>query len=84
MEKINTNTINRILVFSLLIFLISIIFVVSKYIGFIHLLMKIIKSLIPVFIAIFVSFMLEPLIGFFLNKGVKRKYSVFLVYGLLI
>ena len=28
--------------------------------------------------------MIEPLIGFFLNKGVKRKYSVFLVYGLLI
>lgn len=84
MERISTNTINRVFIFFLLIFLMSIIFIVSKYIGFIDLLMKIIGSLVPVFIAIFVSFILEPLIGFFLNRGIKRKYSVFLVYGLLI
>ena len=83
MEKINTNIINRVLVFSLLVFSISIVFVVSKYIGIVSLLVKIIKSLIPVFIAVFISFILEPLIVFFSNKGIKRKYSVLLAYGLI-
>lgn len=84
MEIINTKTVNRVFCFSLLVFSISIIFVVSKYVGLIHFIGKIIKSLLPVFIAIFVSFMLEPLIGFLLKKDIKRKYCVLLVYISLI
>lgn len=84
MENVSTKTINKVLCFSLIVFSLSIIFIVSKYIGIVSLINKIIQSLVPVFIAIFSSFLLEPLIGFFLKKGIKRKYSVLLVYSLLI
>lgn len=84
MEQINSKSINRIFSFSLFVFSISIIFVVLKYMGIISLFNKIANSLVPVFIAIFISFILEPLVGMFLKFGIKRKYSVLLVYGLLI
>lgn len=76
----NTKTINKIIVFSLLIFSFSLIFVVLRYMGVVSLISKIINSLTPVFIAIFVSFLLEPIIMFFFKKGIKRKYSVLLVF----
>lgn len=84
MNKIDSKTINRLLCFSLLVFSISLIFVVFKYIGLVNLIGKILRSLTPVFIAIFISFILEPIIGLFLNKGVSRKISVLITYGLLI
>ena len=80
MDKVNIKSINKLISITLLIFSVSIVFVVSKYIGVVDLISKIIKALIPVFIAIFLSFLLEPFIGFFLKKGIKRKYSVLLVY----
>jgi len=84
MDSINSKSISRMIYVSLLVFSIAIIFFVSKYIGIVSLISKVIKSLIPVFIAIFVSFILEPIIGFFLKRGIDRKYSVLLVYSLLI
>ncbi len=80
MEYINSKTINRILCFTLLIFSCSLIFVVFKYVGIINILTKIIKSLVPVIFAIFLSFLLEPFIEKFLRIGIKRKYSVLFVY----
>ena len=80
MDKVNIKYINKLISISLLIFSVSIVFVVSKYIGIVDLIYKIIKSLIPVFVSIFLSFLLEPFIGFFLKRGIKRKYSVLLVY----
>lgn len=83
-EKTNIMTINRLIYISILVLIICLIFVVSKYIGLDILFIKIIKSFIPAFIAICVSFLVEPLIGMFINKGIKRKYSVILSYCLLI
>lgn len=83
-KKTNTITINKLIYISILVLIICLIFVVSKYIRLDILFKKIINSFIPVFIAIVVSFLVEPLIGVFLNKGIKRKYSVALSYSLLI
>lgn len=84
MEYINTKTINRIICFSLLIFSFSLIFIVSKYIGIIGLFSKVLKALLPVFIAIIISFMVEPLVGYLIGKGFKRKYSTLIVYAFLV
>ena len=84
MENTSTKNINKILWFTLLVFSISIIFVVSKYIGLIRLINKVISSLLPVFIAIFISFILEPLIGLFIKRGIRRKYGVLLAYSLVL
>lgn len=84
MDNYITKPINRIFCFTLLIFSVSVIFVVSKYIGIISLISKILKALIPIFIAVFVSFLFEPLIGIFVRRGIKRKYSVLLSYSLII
>lgn len=82
--KTNTMTINKLIYISILVLIICLIFVVSKYIGLDILLLNIVNSFTPVFIAILVSFLVEPLIGLFITKGVKRKYSVLLSYSILI
>jgi len=84
MEKVNKTSINRLIYFSLLVFSISLLIFIFKYIGLINLISKILSALIPVFIAIFVSFIIEPFILFFSKRGIKRKYSVLLVYALII
>ena len=83
-SKADIKTINKLIYISLLTLIVCLIFVVSKYIGLSTLISKIIKSFIPVFIAIFVSFLLEPFIGLFLKRGIKRKYSVIIVYALVV
>lgn len=85
MDKVNTKSINKLLLLSLTILAICFIFAILKYVGILELIKKIIEALVPVGIAIFLSFILEPLIGFFLKKGIKRKYSVLIVYlGILL
>ena len=58
---------------------IAIIAVSSKYIGILDLLSKLIKSLFPIFFAISISFINEPLIRK-LEKRIKRKFSVIIIY----
>ena len=58
---------------------IAIIAVSSKYIGILDLLSKLIKSLFPIFFAISISFINEPLIRK-LEKKLKRKFSVIIIY----
>lgn len=58
------------------------IFAVSKYIGLLAIITKVIKSLFPVFIAIVLSFLTEPLIRIFEKRRIKRRYAVLLSYGL--
>jgi len=83
-NKAETRTINKLIYISLLTLIICLIFVVSKYIGLSALISKVFRAFIPVFIAIFFSFIIEPIIGIFLKRGIKRKYSVFIVYAVLI
>ena len=81
MERINTKAINRLVCFTLIVFSISIIFVVSKYIGIVYLIETCLKAIIPVIIAIFISFLFEPFVGLFIKRGIKRRYSVLLCYS---
>lgn len=80
-DNINSKTINRVICFTLLVFSISIIFVVLKYIGIVGLIGKVMKAIIPVIIAIFISFLFDPFIEFFNKKGINRVYSALLCYG---
>lgn len=80
MDKINNKSVYKLLLLSLTILIICFIFAILKYVGILTLIRTITKSLIPVALAIFLSFLLEPLIGFVIEKGIKRKYSVLIVY----
>lgn len=64
--------------------IISIIVVVSKYIGLIKIVEKIISAFTPIFLAIFISIIMEPLISFFQKKKIKRKYSVIISYLIVV
>ena len=66
----------------LLFSLISIL--ILSYLGVFSLISKVIKCLIPVLFAIFLSFIMEPIILFFCRRKIKRQFSVLLSYFLLI
>lgn len=78
--KNNTITINKLIYIGIFVLIVCLIFVVSKYIQLDELFKKIFNSFIPVLIAILVSFIIEPFVDVFSNKGIKRKYSVILAY----
>ena len=80
----NILTINKTLYVGLIALIFSLIILILKNVGMSILIIKIIKSFIPVFIAIFVSFLLEPIINFFLKRGMNRKISVLLTYFLFV
>lgn len=84
MFKEQTKTINKLIYIGIFTLIICLIFVVSKYIGLSILISKILRSFIPVFVAIFISFLFEPIIGLFIKYGIKRKYSVLLSYVLVL
>lgn len=83
-DKTIAKTINKLIYVSLLTLIVCFIFIVSKYIGLFTLIGKIFFAFTPVFIAVFLSFIIEPFVGFFIKYGMKRRYSVLLVYVLLI
>ncbi len=83
-KQVTNKAINKLIYISLFVLILCLILAVSKYIGLSSFLLKILKTLTPVFIAIFISFVLEPIISFFSKKGLKRMCSVFLTYGLII
>ena len=76
LKRINLNDIIKILIIFIII---TISFITSKYIGLLDLLYKLIKSLFPIFLAIGISFLNEPLI-IKLSKYIKRKFSVVIIY----
>ena len=76
LKKINLNEIIKILI----VFIIIVVSIItSKYIGLLDLLYKLIKSLLPIFLAIGISFLNEPLIQK-IAKYIKRKYAVIILY----
>lgn len=66
----------------LLFSLISIL--ILSYLGVFSLISEVIKCLIPVLFAIFLSFIMEPIVLFFCRRKIKRQFSVLLSYFLLI
>lgn len=85
MNETSKNTIiNKSIKLLLLVLLLFLILGVTKYIGINSLLIKIFRAFIPVFIAIITSFIVEPVIGLFERKNIKRRYAVILSYCLLL
>ena len=76
LKKITLNEILKILI----IFIIIIVSIItSKYIGLLDLFYKLIKSLFPIYLAIGISFLNEPIIKK-IEKYIKRKYAVIILY----
>lgn len=85
MEDIkDTKIIRKTIHTCLLILILGLIALVCKKIGVVSLFFKIIDASIPVLLAVFISFILEPIIGWFVKKGVKRKISVLITYFLFL
>lgn len=63
----------------MIVIIVSITIITTKYIGLLAIIIKVIKSLAPVFFAIAISFLNEPIIQR-LNKYIKRKFSVIIIY----
>ena len=82
--NVNYKIINNLIKYGgiLLVSLISIL-ILSK-LGIFSLITKIFKTLIPVLFAVFLSFIMEPIILFFCRRKIKRQFSVLLSYLLLI
>lgn len=80
----NLLIVNKLLYVSLIILIFSLIILIFKNIGVGHLILKILGALMPVFIAVFISFILEPVINFFIIKGLNRKISVLITYFLFV
>lgn len=80
----NILTVNKLLYVSLIVLIFSVTILILKNIGVGTLVLKVIKSFIPVFIAVFISFLLEPVISFFMKKGMSRRVSVLIVYFLFV
>ena len=76
----NHNSINKLIKLSFLILLIFSILAVAKYIGVNSFINKIAKAIVPVIIAICVSFIVEPIIRFLERKNIKRRYAVLIAY----
>lgn len=77
----NKLDIKKLLKLLIIIIIISISIITSKYVGLLDILLKIIKSLFPIFLAIAISFINEPLVNK-ISKYIKRKYSVIIIYFL--
>ena len=59
--------------------IVAITIITSKYIGLLEIIFKVINSLSPVFFAIAISFINEPLINK-LSNYLKRKIAVIIIY----
>ena len=84
MDKLDFKKFNKILIITLIGIMVGILVIILNYLGVIRLVAKSFKAVLPVIIAIIISFLFEPLINFFERKKIKRNISVFLVYGLIL
>lgn len=84
MDRLDFKKFNKILIITLIGIMVGVLVIILNHLGVINLIVKVFKAIIPVFIAIIISFLFEPLIKFFERKKVPRNISVLLVYGLFI
>lgn len=83
-QTFDIKNINKTLYFGLIALVFSLIILIFRYIGIGGLVLTIVKALVPVLLAIFISFLLEPIIKLFIKIGVKRKMSVLITYFLFV
>lgn len=74
------HNIKRLILVGLLIVVYSVALLVLNYLGFFNLLRTILVALIPAIMAIFIAFLLEPVILKFIRLGIKRGIAVLLTY----
>lgn len=65
----------------IIVIIITVSIITSKYIGLLDIITKLIKSLLPIIFAVAISFINEPLVKK-LSKYMKRKFSVVIIYVL--
>jgi predicted PurR-regulated permease PerM len=80
MKHLDDLTIKRLLFITLIIAINASLLLVLNYLGFFSLIKKILVALIPAVMAVFVAFLLEPMILFFIKHNIKRSISVLLTY----
>ncbi len=80
MEKTYKRKLNKLLYFGGILLLVCLIFFTLKYLNLYTVLIKTLKAVIPVVIAVFISFLVEPLILKLTNLKIKRVFAVILVY----
>ncbi|HHU60262.1 TPA: AI-2E family transporter, partial [bacterium] len=83
-EELDTRFLNRLMYIGGTIILVSILAFLFNYLGLFSWTIKIFIAISPVFIAIFISFLMEPVIGFLISKGMRRNIAVIITYLLLI
>ena len=84
MDKLDFKKFNKILIITLIGIMVGILVIILNYLGIISLVVRVFKAIIPVFIAIIISFLFEPLVNFFERRKIKRNLSVLIVYGLIL
>ena len=76
-EELDTRFLNRLMYIGGTLILVSILAFLFNYLG-------LFSWTIKIFIAIFISFLMEPVIGFLISKGMRRNIAVIITYLLLI
>lgn len=77
-----SENLKRLLYLALLVLTVCLILLLLNYLGFFQFMLTILLALIPVILAIFISFLLEPLIQFFIRRKITRVISVIITYML--
>ncbi len=83
MDKILHKKIQKLIYFGGILLLVCLVFFTLKYLDVYKVLMKTLGAIIPVFIAIIISFLVEPIILKLIHFKIKRVFSVLIVYFLL-
>jgi len=83
MKFFRDQDIKRLIFIGLLIVIYSVALLVLNHLGFFSLIRTILVALIPAIMAIFVAFLIEPIILFFIRRGIRRPYAVLITYFII-
>ena len=83
MEKFYKKKLNRLFYFGGILLLVCLAFFTLKYLNLYQVIIKTLTAIIPVLIAVMISFLVEPMILKLTKYKIKRVYAVLIVYLLL-
>lgn len=79
-NKLNLKMFNDVLIITLIGIMVGVLIIILNHLGVLNLINNAFNAIIPIFLAIFLSFLLEPLIQKLENLGLKRVLAVILIY----
>ncbi len=79
-NKLNLKMFNDVLIITLIGIMVGVLIIILNHLGVLSLINNAFNAIIPIFLAIFLSFLLEPLIQKLENLGLKRVLAVILIY----